>query len=165
VRQFSKKFVLGCGGVVVDGRSRCGLKSRTKEQRDSVSFLPWWLLLVCLVVSALATYFLLERTQAGDSPWALYPLTAVLAPVVLARMVFVGLALSTFLSALLEDQSAQPTDEGTGTERTLERKVPATRSTPPSTTPSASPTASPTASPAASPASSPTASPTASPSP
>ena len=43
-------------------------------------FLPWWLLLVCLVVSALATYLLLESTQAGDSPWALYPLTALLQP-------------------------------------------------------------------------------------
>jgi hypothetical protein len=30
--------------------------------------LPWWLLLVCLVFSALATYLLLEDTQAGDSP-------------------------------------------------------------------------------------------------
>jgi hypothetical protein len=125
-----------------------------------VFFLPWWLLLVGLVVSALASYLLLEHTQAGDSPWALYPLTAVLAPVVLAGMVFVGIALSTFLSVLLEDQSAEP-PEGTGAETTLERTVPATTSTPPSTSPSSSPTASPTASPA----SSPTASPTASPSP
>ena len=122
--------------------------------------LPWWLLSVCLVFSALATYLLLEDTQAGDSPWALYPLTAVLAPVVLAGMVFVGIALSTFLSVLLEDQSAEP-PEGTGAETTLERTVPATTSTPPSTSPSSSPTASPTASPA----SSSTASPTASPSP
>jgi hypothetical protein len=125
-----------------------------------VFFLPWWLLLVGLVVSALASYLLLELTQAGDSPWALYPLTAVLAPVVLAGMVFVGIALSTFLSVLLEDQSAEP-PEGTGAETTLERTVPATTSTPSSTSPSSSPTASPTASPA----SSPTASPTASPSP
>jgi NhaP-type Na+/H+ or K+/H+ antiporter len=125
-----------------------------------VFFLPWWLLLVGLVVSALASYLLLEHTQAGDSPWALYPLTAVLAPVVLAGTVFVGIALSTFLSVLLEDQSAEP-PEGTGAETTLERTVPATTSTPPSTSPSSSPTASPTASPA----SSPTASPTASPSP
>ena len=109
-------------------------------------FLPWWLLLVGLVVSALASYLLLEHTQAGDSPWALYPLTAVLAPVVLAGMVFVGIALSTFLSVLLEDQSAGP-PEGTGAETTLERTVPSTTSTPPSTSPSASPTASPTASP------------------
>ena len=58
--------------------------------------LPWWLLLVCLVFSTLATYLLLEDTQAGDSPWALYPLTAVLAPVVLAVMVAMALGLSTF---------------------------------------------------------------------
>ena len=81
--------------------------------------LPWWLLLVCLVFSALATYLLLEDTQAGDSPWALYPLTAVLAPVVLAVMVAMALGLSTFVSALLEDQSAEPR-EGTGAESTLE---------------------------------------------
>jgi hypothetical protein len=133
-----------------------------------VFFLPWWLLLVCLVVSLIATYLLLERTQAGDSPWALYPLTAVLAPVVLAVMVVVVIGLSTFVSALLEDQSAEP-PEGTGAESTLERTVPAPSSTPPSTSlsasPTASPPASPTASPTASPASSPTASPTASPSP
>ena len=109
-------------------------------------FLPWWLLLVGLVVSALASYLLLEHTQAGDSPWALYPLTAVLAPVVLAGMVFVGIALSTFVSVLLEDQSAEP-PESTGAETTLERTVPATTSTPPPTSPSSSPTASPTASP------------------
>jgi hypothetical protein len=121
--------------------------------------LPWWLLLVCLVVSAFAAYLLLEGTQAGDSPWALYPLTAVLAPVLLAGIVVVGIALSTFLSALLEDQSAEP-PEGTGAESTLERTVPATTSTLPSTTPSASPSASPTASPTSSPTASPSASPT-----
>jgi hypothetical protein len=126
--------------------------------------LPWWLLLVCLVVSAFAAYLLLEGTQAGDSPWALYPLTAVLAPVLLAGMVVVAIALSTLLSALLEDQSAEP-PEGTGAERTLERTGPSTTSTPPSTTPSASPSASPTASPTSSPTASPSASPTASPSP
>jgi len=88
-----------------------------------VFFLPWWLLLVCLAVSALASYLLLERTQVGDSPWALYPLTAVLAPVVLAGVVVLAIALSTFLSALLEDQSAEP-PEVTGAETTLERTVP-----------------------------------------
>ena len=104
---------------------------------------PWWLLLLCLSVSVFASYLLLERTQAGDSPWALYPLTAVLTPVVSAGVVVVTIALSTFLSALLKDQSAEPLDEGTGAESTLERTGPATKSTPPSTTPSASPTASP----------------------
>ena len=124
--------------------------------------LPWWLLLVCLVFSALATYLLLEDTQAGDSPWALYPLTAVLAPVVLAVMVVMAIGLSTFVSALLEDQSAEP-PEGTGAESTLERTVssertvPSTTSTPPPTSPSASPPASRTASPTASPKASPSA--------
>ncbi len=132
-------------------------------------FPPWWLLVVCLVVSAFAAYLLLERTQAGDSPWALYPLTALLTPVVLAAMVFVGIALSTFVSAVLKGQSGAP-PEGTGAESTLvERAIPFTTSTAPSApptaaTPSASPTASPTASPASSsPSASPTASPTASP--
>ena len=132
-------------------------------------FLPWWLLLVSLVVSAFLAYFLLERTQAGDSPWALYPLTAVLAPVVLAVLVFAAMGLSTILYALLEDRSALA-PEGTGTETTLvERAIPFTMSTPPSVpstaTPSAPSTASPTASPSASPSASPTASPSASPSP
>jgi len=124
--------------------------------------LPWWLLLVCLVFSALATYLLLEGTQAGDSPWALYPLTAVLAPVVLAGVVVVAIGLSAFLSALLEDRS-MPVLEGMGGETTLvERAIPFTTSTPPSAPPTASPASSPTASPTASPASSPSASPSAS---
>ena len=113
--------------------------------------LPWWLLLVCLVFSALATYLLLEDTQAGDSPWALYPLTAVLAPVVLAGMVVVGIGLSTIFSALLEDRS-MPALEGTGAEITLvERAIPFTTSTPPSAPPTATPSAPSTASPTASP--------------
>jgi len=124
--------------------------------------LPWWLLLVCLVFSALATYLLLEGTQAGDSPCALYPLTAVLAPVVLAGVVVVAIGLSAFLSALLEDRS-MPVLEGMGGETTLvERAIPFTTSTPPSAPPTASPASSPTASPTASPASSPSASPSAS---
>ena len=125
-------------------------------------FLPWWLLLVCLVTSALASYLLLERTQAGDSPWALYPLTALLTPVVLAGVVVVAIGLSAFLSALLEDRS-MPVLEGMGGETTLvERAIPFTTSTPPSAPPTASPASSPTASPTASPASSPSASPSAS---
>ena len=160
--------MLGSGAVVVDWRSRCGLKrARAKELRESVFFLPWWLLLVCLVVSTLATYLLLEGTQAGDSPWALYPLTAVLAPVVLAGVVVVAIGLSTLLSALLEDRP-MPVLEGMGGETTLvKRAIPFTTSTPPSApptaTPSASPTVSPTASPTASPPTSPSASPSASP--
>ena len=139
------------------------LRELARRSQENVFFLPWWLLLPCLVVSAFAAYLLLERTQAGDSPWALYPLTAVFAPVVLAVMVVVAIALSTFLSALLEDRS-MPAPEGTGAETTLvERAIPFTTSTPPSAPPTATPSASPTASPTASPASSPSATPTASP--
>ena len=148
----------------VRGAPSRGLARRSQE---NVFFLPWWLLLPCLVLSAFVAYLLLERTQAGDSPWALYPLTAVLAPVVLAVMAVVAMALSTFLSALSEDRS-MPAPEGTGAQTTLvERAIPFTTSTPlsapPTATPSASPTASPSASPTASPASSPSASPFASP--
>ena len=161
--------MLGSGAVVVDGRSRCGLKKSSHEGAKSVFSVPWWLLSACLVVSALVAYLLLERTQAGDSPWALYPLTALLAPVLLAGMVVVVIALSTILSALLEDRPI-PALEGTGAETTLvERAIPFTTSAPPSAPPTATPsapsTASPTASPAASPTASPTASPSASPSP
>jgi hypothetical protein len=116
---------------------------------------PWWVLLGCLVGSALVAYLLLERTQAGDSPWALYPLTALLAPVVLAGIVGVAIALSTIVSALLEDRPI-PALEGTGAETTLvERAIPFTTSTPPSAPPTATPPAPSTASPTASPSASP----------
>ena len=69
-------------------------------------FLPWWVLLACLAASAFATYLLLGRTQAGDSPWTLFPLTAVLAPVVLVGAAVVAIALSTLLSAPPEDRAA-----------------------------------------------------------
>jgi len=127
-----------------------------------VYFLPWWVLLACLAASAFAAYLLLERTQAGDSPWALFPLTAVLAPVVLVGAAVAAITLSTLLPVLLEDWIAAPTGppeppsrtERTGTEvppegtdltTTLERTVPAT-----TVSPSASPTASPPASPSSS---------------
>ena len=119
-------------------------------------FLPWWVLLACLAASALAAYLLLGRTQAGESPWALFPLVAVLAPVVLVGAAVAAITLSTYLSTLLEDRIVAPRGtseepptrtEGTGPEATTpELTVPAT------TTPSASPGASPTASPSASPA-------------
>ena len=116
-------------------------------------FLPWWVLLACLAASAFAAYLLLGRTQAGGSPWALFPLAAVLAPVVLAGAAVAAITLSTLLSTLLEDRIAAPKGtgdtsgpptrtEGTGPEATTpEPTVPAT------TTPSASPDASPSASP------------------
>jgi len=121
--------------------------------RESVYyFLPWWALLACLAASALAAYLLLGRTRASGSPWALLPLTAVMAPVVLAGAAVAAIALSASLSPLLEDRIAAPKGTGAAT-TTLEPPAPATA------TPSASPGASP---PTTSPAGSPTASPAAS---
>jgi hypothetical protein len=127
-----------------------------------VHFLPWWALLACLAASAVAAYLLLERTQAGDSPRALFPLTVLLAPVVLAGAMAAAVVLSTLLFAPLDDRaagSAGPPDpparaERTGGEATAEgTELEATlgRSTAPATGgPSSSPGASPGASPAAS---------------
>ena len=120
-------------------------------------YLPWWVLLAGLAASAFAAYLLLERTQAGDSPWVLFPLTAALAPVVLLGAAVAGITLSVLLSMLLEDRMAAPTGpteppsrtERTGAETTLQRAVPAPST--PSASQSASPSASPTASPTASP--------------
>ena len=124
-------------------------------------YLPWWVLLAGLASSAFAAYLLLERTQAGDSPWVLFPLTAALAPVVLLGAAVAGITLSVLLSMLLEDRMAAPTGpteplprtERTGAETTLQRAVPApsTPSASSSASSSASPSASPTASPSASP--------------
>jgi hypothetical protein len=123
-------------------------------------YLPWWLLLAGLAASAFAAYLFLERTQAGNSPWALFPLTAALAPVIFLGAAVAGITLSVLLSMLLEDRIATPKGppepprrtEGTGLEATttLERTIPA-----PTTSPSASPGTSPTASPTASPSASP----------
>ena len=73
-----------------------------------MQFLPWWALLACLAASAFAAYLLLERTQAGDSRWALFALTAIAAPVLLAVAVAAAVVLSTLLSAYLEDRTAAP---------------------------------------------------------
>ena len=73
-----------------------------------MQFLPWWALVACLAASALAAYLFLGRTRAGDSPWALFALTAVAAPVVLAGAMAVALVLSTLLSAFLDDRTASP---------------------------------------------------------
>ena len=121
-------------------------------------FLPWGALLACLAASAVVAYLLLGRTQAGGSRWALFALTAVAAPVVLAGAVATAIILSTLLSAYLEDRTAAPartldaparaerpggeaTTEGTKLETTLERAAPATGG--PSASPSASASASP----------------------
>ncbi len=127
-------------------------------------FLPWWALATCLAASALAAYLFLGRTQAGDSPWALFPLTIALAPVVLAGARAAAVVVSTLLSAPLEDRIGRHTDprpeppprtedtgpvpalEGTRAETTTpERTAPAASS--PSASPSASPPASASASP------------------
>ena len=120
-------------------------------------FLPWWALVACLAASALAAYLFLGRTRAGDSPWALFPLTVALAPVILAGAAVAALVLSTLLSALLEDRMAAPAGppepaartertgaEGTDLETTSERTARATGS--PSASLGASPPASASAS-------------------
>ncbi len=122
-------------------------------------FLPWWVLLACLAASGLAAYLFLGRTQAGDSPWALFPLTVALAPVVLAGAMAAAVVVSTLLSALLEERIGQhrdprseppPRAEGTGPVPALEGTS-AETTTPGRTVPAAgSPSASPSASPAAS---------------
>ena len=120
-------------------------------------FLPWWALGACLAASALAAYLFLGRTQAGDSPWARFPLTVALAPVILVGAMAAAVVLSTLLSALLEDRIGEPRvprsepptrTEGTGPapspETTSERTVPAPSS--PSASPGVSPPASASAS-------------------
>ena len=69
-------------------------------------FLPWWALVACLAASAFAAYLLIGRTQAGDSRWALFALTAAAAPAVLAAAMAAAVVLSTLLSAYLWDQPA-----------------------------------------------------------
>ena len=111
-----------------------------------------------LAASVVVAYLLLGRTQAADSPWALFALTAAAAVV-----------LSTLLSATLDDQTAtlrsrpepaartestgaEASPEGTELETTfettLERAAPATGGT--SASASASAGASPPASASAS---------------
>ena len=124
-------------------------------------FLPWWALLACLAASAVVAYLLLGRTQAGDSRWALFPLTAVAAPVVLAGAMAAAVVLSTLLSAPLDDRMAPPTGRPEPAERTERTGSEATtqgtdlRTTPEPTVPA---TSSPSASPGASPGASPSAS-------
>ena len=124
-------------------------------------FLPWWALVACLAASAIVAYLLLGRTQAGDSRWALFALTIVAAPVVLAGAMAVAVVLSTLLSAALDEQPAAPTGpsepaartERTGAEATNQGTDPRTtseRAAPATGSPSASPGASPAASASAS---------------
>jgi hypothetical protein len=50
-------------------------------------------LLAGLAASAFAAYVLLGCTQAGDSPWVLFPLTAALAPVIFLGAALAGITL------------------------------------------------------------------------
>jgi PASTA domain len=66
-----------------------------------VHYLPWWALLACLLASALAAYLALRG--AVVSRRALFALTVVLAPLVLAGAMVAALALSVSLPVLAED--------------------------------------------------------------
>ncbi len=152
------------GVLGVEEHPRGVAREERAEGIESVYFLPWWVFLTCLAASAFAAYLLLERTQAGDSPWALFPLTAVLAPVVLVGAVVAAITLSTLLSTLLEDRIVTPrgtpepptrtegtVPEATTPELTVPEATTPELTVPATTTPSASPDASPTASSSASP--------------
>jgi len=118
-----------------------------------VYYVPWWLLLPCLVASVLVAYLVLRRTQAGDSPWALFPLTAALAPVVLVGAMVAAITLSTLLSSFVEGRTGalmdHPSEPRALTERTssrgptttVERTHPATTEEQTTTTSTATPTA------------------------
>ena len=141
--------------------------------------LSWWFLLPCLLVSGLAAYLIVESTKAGDYPWAHYPLTVALAPILLIGVYAGAIALSGAVFAFLEapqpasqsPSTAPAASENTPPESTLEdtqapkttltttpedvsgSSSPSTSSTAASTaTPSASSTAWPSAASSASPA-------------
>ncbi len=118
-----------------------------------VYYQPWWLLLSCLVASALTAYLVLRRIpRAGDSPWALFPLTAALAPVVLVGAMVAAITLSTLLTAFVEGRTGAPTDHPSepraltertsrGPTTTVERTHPATTEEQTTPTSTATPTA------------------------
>jgi hypothetical protein len=141
--------------------------------------LSWWFLLPCLLVSGLAAYLIVESTKASDYPWAHYPLTVALAPILLIGVYAGAIALSGAVFAFLEapqpasqsPSTAPAASENTPPESTLEdtqapkttltttpedvsgSSSPSTSSTAASTaTPSASSTAWPSAASSASPA-------------
>jgi hypothetical protein len=141
--------------------------------------LSWGFLLPCLLVSGLAAYLIVESTKAGDYPWAHYPLTVALAPILLIGVYAGAIALSGAVFAFLEapqpasqsPSTAPAASENTRPESTLEdtqapkttltttpedvsgSSSPSTSSTAASTaTPSASSTAWPSAASSASPA-------------
>jgi PASTA domain len=66
-----------------------------------VYYLPWWVLLACLLASALAAYLALR--DSALSRRALFVLTVVLAPLVLLGATVAALALSVSLPILAQD--------------------------------------------------------------
>src|SRR3712207_1250910 len=66
---------VAAGGVVQNPSGGAPPKKKGVRRRKGVSvfYVPWWVLLACLVASAVATYLVLRRTQPGHSAWALFP--------------------------------------------------------------------------------------------
>ena len=139
--------------------------------------LSWWFVLPCLLVSGLAAYLFLQSTRMGDYPWAHYPLTVVLAPILLVGVYAVAITLSSVVFDFLETpqpashspSTVPATNENTRPESTHEDTQPPEttlqKTTPEDVAESSSPSASPSASPtAASPTVPSTASPSAAPS-
>jgi hypothetical protein len=140
--------------------------------------LSWWFLMPCILVSGLAAYLFLQSTRVGDYPWAHYPLTVALAPILLIGVYTGSIFLSGAVFKLLEapqpashsPSTVPATNQDTRPESTREvTQLPETtiqKTTPedvagpssPSASPSASPTAPSTASPSAAPSASPAAS-------
>lgn len=125
-------------------------------------YAPWWLLLFCLPVAALAAYLALRGTDLSRR--TLYALTILLSPVLVVGAAVVAVALSTALFALFEPapepsvlpartepSSPEPVGPTPAPEETVSEPTGQTAS--PAASPSASPAASPSASPAASSAS------------
>ena len=127
--------------------------------RCPLYYVPLWLLVVCLPVSALAIY--LGLRDADISRGLLYALTAVLSPVLLLGTAFAAVVASTALSATFAEPVPAPRTPEPQREAPREGCVPSERpeaTAPEATEPVASPPASPSASPAASPSASPAAS-------
>ena len=140
--------------------------------------LSWWFLLPCLLVSGLVAYLFLQSTRLGDYPWAHYPLTVALAPILLIGVYSGAIFLSGAVLNLLE--APQPASHSPSTvpatnqdsrpefprevtqlpETTIQKTTPEDVASPSSSSvsPSASPTAPSTASPSAAPSASPAAS-------
>jgi hypothetical protein len=120
----------------------------------SVFYVPWWVLFACSLASTVATYIVLRRTQAAYSPWALFPLTVVLAPVVLVGAMVAALTLSTLLSALVEDRTGgaatnHPSEPPAPSELTTRDSTTTVEMTQPATTEEEQPTSTATATPSA----------------